>query len=247
MPLDVTCDCSLCKIEARLLADLSGTEADTFNELFSASPGLHQYSSVSDLLSRLKMSPANAQSDELLRALFAVRTRNPTYVESLLVLAFLPMLHGTVRRVARQQPGLPSEDITQQALSLLLQYLRSDELRVRQSHFAFAISRAVKRKIFEWARRETRGNGIVPHWDAALLNNLAEEDPFERHLLLRHFLNRCVTKRLITDFELNLLIQFKLDGGSLEPEHESNGNSTNALRQKLKRLLGKLRRLAREQ
>ena len=47
-------------------------------------------------------------------------------------------------------------------------------------------------------------------------------------------------------FELNLLIQFKLDGGSLEPELESNGNSTNALRQKLKRLLKKLRQLARE-
>ena len=246
MPQEVRCHCALCNIEARLLSDLSFTEVDAIGELFSASHGLRQHSSVLSLVLHLKTAPVDATSDKLLRELLAIRALNPRFIESLLVLTFLPMLHGTVRRVARQQPALSTEDITQQALSFLLQYLASNELQARQTHFAFAISRAVKRKIFEWAQRETKGNGIVPHSDAALLNNLAEEDPFERHLLLRHFLNRCVTKRLITDFELNLLIQFKLDGGSLEPELESNGNSTNALRQKLKRLLGKLRQLARE-
>jgi len=246
VPQELRCHCALCNIEARLLSDLSFTEVDAIGELFSASHGLRQHSSVLSLVLHLKTSPVDAASDKLLRELFAIRALNPRFIEGLLVLTFLPMLHGAVRRVARQQPALSTEDITQQALSFLLQYLASNELQARQTHFAFAISRAVKRKIFEWAQREMKGNGIVPHSDAALLNNLAGEDSFERHLLLRHFLNRCVTNRLITDFELNLLIQFKLDGGSLESELESNGNSTNALRQKLKRLLGKLRRLARE-
>jgi hypothetical protein len=88
---------------------------------------------------------------------------------------------------------------------------------------------------------------VARHDDGGALHDAAGADSFERHLLLRHFLHRCVTKRLITDSELNLLIQFKLDGGSLETNDGSNGNSTNAVRQKLKRLLGKLRRLAREQ
>jgi hypothetical protein len=46
---------------------------------------------------------------------------------------------------------------------------------------------------------------------------------------------------------LNLLIQFKLKGaGNGEVLSTSNGNSSsNAARQKLKRLLAKLRRLAR--
>lgn len=246
MPQEVRCHCALCNIEARLLSDLSFTEVDAIGELFSASHGLRQHSSVSSLVLHLKTSPVDATSDKLLRELLAIRPLNPRFIESLLVLTFLPMLHGAVRRVARQQPALSTEDIAQQALAFLLQYLASKELQARQTHFAFAISRAVKHKIFEWAQRETKGNGIVPHSDAALLNILADEDPFERHLLLRHFLNRCVTKRLITDFELNLLIQFKLDGGSLESELESNGNSTNALRQKLKRLLGKMRRLAQD-
>ena len=111
----------------------------------------------------------DATSDKLLRELLAIRALNPRFIESLLVLTFLPMLHGAVRRVARQQPALSTEDITQQALSFLLQYLASNELLARQTHFAFAISRAVKHKIFEWAQRETKGNGIVPHSDAALL------------------------------------------------------------------------------
>jgi hypothetical protein len=44
---------------------------------------------------------------------------------------------------------------------------------------------------------------------------------------------------------LDLLIQFKLDGTNGNGFHGSNGHSSNAERQKLKRLLAKLRRLAR--
>lgn len=243
----VMCGCALCTLEPRLLSALSFTEAGAIHELFSQSERLRQCSSIPELLSRLKSTTAETGADDFLRELLAARTRNPSFVETVLVLAFLPMLHGTVRRVGKQQPSLASEDIAQQALSVLLQYLRSDELRARLSHFAFAISRAVKRKIFEWALRESRDCRAAPHGDGTSLEEVAGEDRFERHLLLGHFLHRCVSKRLITDSELNLLIQFKLDGGSLEGGDGSNGNSTNAVRQKLKRLLGKLRRLTREE
>ena len=168
---------------------------------------------------------------------------DPVFVESALILAFLPTLHATVRRVGKQPPGLSHEDITQPTLSVLLQYLRSDELHSRQSHYAFAISRAVKRKVFEWTQRESRANETA-HPDPFVINALTEDDSFERHLLLRHFLHRCVTKGFITNSESNLLIDFKLEGGSLDPANGSDGNSSNAIRQKLKRLLRKLRRIA---
>ena len=151
--LGATCNCSLCHIEVCLLADLTLAEDGVFQELLSVSNGLREFPSVSNLLSYLKTAPADTRSDELLRELFAARTIHPVFVESLLILAFLPMLHGTIRRVATHQLGLLAEDITQQSLSVLLQFLRSDELRSRQSHFAFAISRAVKRQVFEWGRR----------------------------------------------------------------------------------------------
>jgi hypothetical protein len=49
----------------------------------------------------------------------------------------------------------------------------------------------------------------------------------------------------LTAAELNLLIQFKLEGTNGEDFDSANGNASNARRQKLKRLLAKLRRLAR--
>jgi DNA-directed RNA polymerase specialized sigma24 family protein len=180
----------------------------------------------------------------LLRELYASREINPAFIEGVLVLVFLPMLHGTIRRVGRQQPGLAQEDITQQTLSFLLQYLRSDELRSRQSHFAFAISRAVKRQVFEWANRERGKTGFVRYYDGETFAALAAEEPFGRYALLRHFLHRCVKKGLLADAELDLLIQFKLKGTNGEEFADFNGTSSNAVRQRLKRLLAKLRRLA---
>jgi DNA-directed RNA polymerase specialized sigma24 family protein len=245
MPAGGTCDCTLCKIELRLLRDLSRTESHTLSEVFSVSERLRAYPSVSSLLSDLKTSPADARSDQLLHELFVVRASAPAITESLLILTFLPMLHGTARRVSRQQPGLSLEDISQQVLSFLLQYLRSQELQARQSHFAFAISRAVKRQVFEWAGRESGKMGVTDHYDGEALTSLTFEESFERYAFLRHFLHRCVTKGLLTDSELNLLIDLKLNGTNGEEFADFNGTSSNAVRQRLKRLLAKLRRLAR--
>jgi DNA-directed RNA polymerase specialized sigma24 family protein len=165
-------------------------------------------------------------------------------MESLLVLVFLPMLHRTIRRVGKLQPELAREDITQQTLCFMLHYLRSYDLRSRHSHFAFAISRAVKRQVFEWANRESGKTGLLRYYDSETFAALAVEEPFERFTLLRHFLHRCVTKGLLTDAELDLLIQFKLNGTNGGEFADFHGTSSNAVRQKLKRLLAKLRRLA---
>jgi DNA-directed RNA polymerase specialized sigma24 family protein len=246
MPLSVTCNCALCTIEAQLLSELYGTEPGTFREFLSASPALRQHATVASLLSHLKNSSVAANSDELLRDLFAIRQRHPAFVENLLVLAFLPVLHGTTRRVVRQQPGLSPEDIAQQALSVLLQYLHSREFHMRQSHFAFAISRTVKRQLFEWVRRESGKIRFLNHDNGTALGELAAEEAFERCALLCHFLHRCVTNGLLTDSELDLLTALKLNGASGEEIAGCNGTSSNAIRQRLKRLLAKLRRLAKE-
>lgn len=241
MRVGISCDCTLCSIELQLLRDLYHAEREALGELFSPSEPLRAYRSSSSLLSDLKSSPADERSDRLLLELFAVRASNPAITECLLILTFLPMLHGVVRRVSRQQPELSPEDISQQALSFLLQYLQSEELQARQSHFAFAISRAVKRQVFEWASRESGKARLTNHCDAEVLGLLAFEQPCERYALLRHFLWRCVTRGLLTDTELHLLI----DRTNGEEFADCNGTSSNAVRQRLKRLLAKLRRFAR--
>ncbi len=239
----LNCGCALCILEPRLLSALSSTDAEVIRELLSGSSFANEISCAAELLSHLKTLTADTASDEFLRELLSARPLDPTIIESVLILAFLPTLHATVRRVGKQQPGLSQEDIIQQTLTVLLQYLRSDELHSRQSHFAFAISRAVKRKVFEWAQRESQGSE-TSHPEPSVIEALTEDDSFERHLLLRHFLHRCVTKRLITNAELNLLIDYKLDDGSLDSKNGSDGNTSNAIRQRLKRLLRKLRLIA---
>ena len=239
-----SCACLLCDVESHLLAELSTDISGTHPFVLAASHGLQQFSSLPALLAHLRSVQADPRSDELYQALFAARQSHPQIVESFMVLAFLPMLHHTARRVAKYQPALSIDDIAQQIISIFLEFLRSDRLQARTSYFAFAISRAVKRQVFEWAIREGEQHGLA-NPQSPLLNLLIIEEPFERHALLRHFLHRCLAKGLLTDEELNLLVQFKLDGNSAEENAENNGTSSNAMRQKLKRLLAKLRRLAR--
>jgi hypothetical protein len=243
MPAEIICGCALCEMEPRLLASLA--VADEPLSTFSESRLPLAYPSIADLVSDLRASPAHAESDALLCEILKGRAARPMFIDSLLVLVFVPMLHRTVRRVAIWQPQLAEEDIVQQVLSALLEFLRSDEMRVRRSHFAFAISRAVKRQVFAWAAREGTKEALLDRGDA--LPPLAVEESFERYAQLRHFLHGCVTRGVITENELNLLIQFKLEGArNWDRLHARNGNSSsNATRQKLKRLLAKLRRLAR--
>jgi len=164
----------------------------------------------------------------------------------LFVLAFLPVLHRTVRRVAKQQPGLSSEDVAQQALHFLLDFIRSEQLRRRTSHFAFVISRTLKRRLFLWASHEGVLCSVRVEANGEDSGSPAVQESFERHAILRHFLDRCATKQLLTDAELDLLIPFRLDGNKGDcPVGTSVQNSSNAHRQKRKRLLAKLRRLAR--
>jgi hypothetical protein len=240
-----SCACLLCRVETNLLAEVTPGDEGVHIVFLASSDELRQFPSVPALLSNLRSSQADPRSDQLFRALFAAAETAQKSVEIVLVLAFLPMLHGTVRRVAKQQPGLSSEDIAQQALNFLLESIRSEQLRGRTSHFAFAISRALKRRLFLWANHEG-GLSIVPIESNGEDFGPAVEESFERHAMLRHFLTRCVTKGLLTHAELNLLIQFKLDGINGEFPVQTRAEShSNALRQKLKRLLAKLRRLAR--
>jgi len=231
MSIGRQCDCLLCEIEARLLESLGH---------LSAPPGLvatgqlYLFGSARDLLAILRTPSAEAASEELLRGLLRPGATEPGFREGLLVLAFAPVLHRAVGQVARRQPALAQEDIIQQAFTVLLEVLRSDQLRTRRSHFAFAISRAVKRQLFAWAARESAKEAPLLR-DSEVLSNLAEET-FERRAQLGHFLARCAARGVLSASELNLLVQLKLG--------ESRGGSSNAGRQRLKRVMAKLRRLA---
>ncbi|MGA2811808.1 MAG: hypothetical protein ABSG16_10450 [Candidatus Acidiferrum sp.] len=245
MPLKMQCRCTLCGVEAQLFSGLNRSDAHPVTDLFAPFPALLEHSTVTSLLAHLRAAPADASNDTLFRGIFALGEENPAIADSLLVLVFLPMLHRAVRLVTRQQQSLDEEDIAQQVFVFFLEFLRSREIETRHSHFAFAIARDVKRHIFEWAKQESSKAAVLDHTDGDTGVFVAFADPFERFALLSHFLERCVRKGKLVDSELDFLVQFKLEGTSGEELAGQNGSSSNAIRQRCKRLLAKLRKLAR--
>lgn len=249
-----TCRCLLCELEIHLKRELceAGREEQYANITLS-DPLLSGYPSASALSAHLRSCrsdgngthPADAILLEMLR--LRHRNRRDTLLRDVLLLAFIPVLHSTARQLARRYPLLSPDDTAQHLVASLLETFDSPKLLTRDSHLAFAISRMAKRSMFDWAERETRipGNAerdqpIVPTDDVVC----GIPEPIERAVLLRHFLNRCKRECLVHDSDLELLVHIKLQGNFAKRNGMSDGYS-NALRQRIKRLLGKLRKAAR--
>ena len=235
------CRCPLCRIETELLTDFLDPDLqEGCRHVLASGPALAVFSSPGPLLESLRLCRETSSSDAILSALLRAKEifRNGI-VERLMILAFLPSMHASLRHVAKHYPHLSPDDASQQALQSLLRFLESEQLHARQTFLGFAISRRVKRAIFEWAERETRARVLEPEGEA--LDFGSPQDSVERLVFLRHFLNRAVRRGVLSDDELNLLVQFKLENGL---ENGTPENSSNAHRQRLKRLLSKLRRIA---
>ena len=123
-----TCRCLLCRVEKQLADELASSIAAYDAIRGSAANGLREFDSPFHLLSHLKATQAGPSSDDLFRELLAARAVERQFVENLMIVAFVPVLHGTVRRIAKQQLQLTRADITQQALSVFLQVLRSERI-----------------------------------------------------------------------------------------------------------------------
>jgi hypothetical protein len=161
--------------------------------------------------------------------------------EILLLLAVVPALHATVRSVARACPSLNKEDISQQALAIVMARVHGDQWRGRKTHLAYSLARELRRDIFLWAKNETRFVSEPESYSSPERSASAAE-LFERDVQLRHFLHRSLTTGALDGDDLELLIEFKLEGSM---EDSRNGPITNAVRQRMKRLLSKMRRRAR--
>jgi hypothetical protein len=235
------CRCPLCRIETELVKDfLNSDSQDRWKRIHSAAPELAVFPAARSLLEHLRLSRETSSSDPILRALLEVKDIfRDGFVECFFVLAFLPSMHAALRQIVKRYPQLYANDVSQQALQSLLGFLDSDQLRTRKTFLGFAIARRVKRATFNWANREM-GRRVF-ETDLATPDPDCSESSFERIAILRHFLDRAVHRGVLTDDELDLLVQFKLENSSGNdfPEHSSN-----AQRQRLKRLLSKLRRLA---
>jgi hypothetical protein len=254
MSRESTCRCLICALERSL------------TELFAERPHQERYQQLADSRSLLSAFPSardlvaylhNTRSagrgvdatDRILAELLLTTATDGqvTALRDLLLLAFIPMLHATSRQVASRYPSLSADDIAQHAVASLLQILGEPEFNGRSSHVAFAISRILKRNAFAWAERECRspvcGGTLEMFTDAVSTYDTPE--PVERATLLRHFLYRCQQRGLLTGEDLQLLVEFKLDADRDRKPGGPAAVYSNASRQRMKRLVGKLRRIAR--
>ena len=245
MSRESNCRCLLCGMERHLDGKFTTARGlDTYRQYIRFSPALSTFLSARDLITYLhtddQVNNGHHSKDQILAELLGSVTanRNAATARDLLLLAFVPMLHSVSRNIATRSPALPADDIAQHVVTVFLGILRSAEFSGRDSHIAFAIARLLRRNAFTWAERECRGWAHGSTGDG--ISEVSVQDscqPIERAALLRHFLARCHERGVLSRAELELLVQSKLD----DPH---NADYSNASRQRMKRLLGKLRREA---
>ena len=242
------CRCLLCQLEAHLERQFEEEHTqENFFQIARSGSILSGFPTVLALTEHLRSCRSNGNGTHpadslLLEILYRHQAdRSTTLLRDILLLAFIPVLHTACRQLAHRYPLLPAEDTLQQLLISFFETLNSPKLLARDSHLAFAISRAVKRETFVWADRQSRTPGDAER-DEASPDSPASGIPelLERAVLLRHFLSRCQREGLLTAADADLLIHIKLEGHL----GEKNGEYSNALRQRVKRLLRKLRVVA---
>jgi hypothetical protein len=246
MPGSRNCRCTICSVERYLKAQLdspsSATEYAILRNTVSLLSPFPTPSSLLAYISSLRHSNGSGEvSDRIFQLLRRSLDESGDIVKSLLLLAFAPVLHATLTSIERNYPMLARDDISQQCILTLMRLASGYDWRARETHLAYALARELRRTVFLWAKEETRSvaeSGRVFESD----HYITAAELFERHVQLRHFLYRSLGTGVLNNDDLDLLIEFKLEGGLRDQE---NGPASNAMRQRMKRLLSKMRRYAR--
>lgn len=249
----LNCTCTICDVEKYIRAELilSGNHA-RYRRLVTDNSLLSDFPTALDLVTNFHACKdarnGHCLSDRILVTLLTspVTPHDWEYLEQILILMFTPTTHAVVRHVSCRYQFLAREDLSQLALTTLIESLRSRTWQSQHSHFGYTVARSLRRRLFQWARSEFQSSSqfaakqLAEHFPATQ----TAEESFERNAILRHFLNLCQDKAYLTPDEMNLLIDLKLDETVEAGISGPNGRTSNPFRQKVKRLMTKLRRVA---
>jgi len=247
-----SCCCPVCELEHALLRELkSGHGEHEYRTFALPSPVLSAFPTCNDLLLHLRESQQTenhaSRSDEILAELLRL-SRNPQQEigRHIVLLILMPAIHKTSSQIAAGFPSLTRDDIAQHLVTSVLEIVYSQTLQAQRSHFAFTISRAMRRSAFRWALREASSTA-VPNIQETILNEFPTnaKTNFEHGIVLGEFLGRCVSCGLLSPSEHELLVLFKIHGVSSETLAARQNLSDVAFRHRMQRVIEKLRRAAR--
>jgi hypothetical protein len=242
------CDCLICKLEVNLIAELSADgSGEKYRQLAPTSLVLSGFPTSSDLIQHLhSIETENRQpsSDDLLLELLrpGIDPLLRQLWNSVLLLVFIPTMHRTMRQLSAIFPSLVREDIAQHLTTVLLEFLRSSDLRSRRSHLAFTIARKIRRSAFRWAIRESHialeegRDGLTTRPSPGE----ASEDPSYSVVLLGEFLDSSERRGWLSSAERQLLTQSKIEGIAFQELSQRNGHSAVALQHQISRLIKRL-------
>lgn len=247
------CTCTICDVEKCIGAELELPESRArYHRIAADNPLLAGFPTALDLVAEFHTCRDASDGHLLSDCIFVGLLSGPIalhdwdYLEKILILLFTPTAHAVVRHVSCHYHFLAREDLSQLALTTLIQSLRSKTWQRQRSHFGYAVARSLRRRLFQWARDEFQSTSQFAANKIGLQfpTTQTAEESFERIAILRHFLNLCQEKAYLTPEEMNLLIDLKLEETVEAGISGPNGRTSNPFRQKVKRLMTKLRRVA---
>ena len=197
------CTCTICDVERYFGAELELQESHIrYRELVADNSFLAHFPTATDLVAQFHTwrdaRDGHCLSDRIFVGLLGspVMPHDWDYVERLLILLLTPTAHAVVRQVSCRYHFLPRQDLSQLALTTLIQCLRSKSWQSQRSHFGYTLARSLRRSLFQWARDEFQSSSQFAAQklrEEFHLNQTAEES-FERNATLRHFLALCQEK-----------------------------------------------------
>jgi hypothetical protein len=132
----------------------------------------------------------------------------------------MPTIHRTHRELCAWFRELEPGDIAQQILTFFLELVASATVEKLIVVLPIALARSLRKNTFRWAEKEKRA--LHKRQDEMQTGTKdaerASEGTFEAISILNGFLDYCSQRGILSRFERQLLIKFKVDGFSSAKE-----------------------------
>lgn len=245
------CPCVVCNVEAALLDALSTkTARNHFKALASNYPVFSHFQTPLDAVAKLHEQGETVNHDAGNQILHAViHTVSHKALENLgqqlLLAAFTPAIHKIYREMCRRFPTLPPDDVAQQTWVAFLETAKSPAMLRQNGQLPVALVMNSRKAMLRWAMREARRSSIVQDGFEEFSEPLSE-DNVEDAILLEDLLRQAQLTRALSQSESHLLFKFRWEGfGAKELAHKHGISTSNAVHHSLKRIVNRLRRVAR--